>query len=203
MVFYDFKNKFYKLVCFISNQVYAIYPDFNKNNLTNWVKKGYLIKLRNGYYTFPEYQNKHTYHLYIANRIYRPSYISTHTALAFYGLIPEGVIQITSVSNLKTAMFENQFGSYIYQTIHQELMFGFEHKPFAEGFNLLIACPEKAILDLFYLNSFYNTIEDFHDLRLDMNMLEELTDNSKMDLFLKTYKNKRIEHLINNLFKSI
>ncbi|MCD7850081.1 MAG: hypothetical protein LUH63_10310, partial [Parabacteroides sp.] len=59
--------------------------DFDRNSLTRWVKKGYLIRLRQGYFAFSEYKSKPDYFLYFANRIYRPSYISLHTALSFYG----------------------------------------------------------------------------------------------------------------------
>lgn len=74
--------------------------------------KGLLIRLRQGFYTFPEYKSKPDYPLYFANRMYRPSYINLHTALAFYGMIPEAVVQITSVTSLKTAYFHNAIGEY-------------------------------------------------------------------------------------------
>ena len=37
------------------NQVYAWKPDFEKNNLTRWTKQNLLVKLRNSWYSFPEY----------------------------------------------------------------------------------------------------------------------------------------------------
>jgi len=69
----------------INKQIYSFEPDFNSNNLTRWVKRGLLVKLRNGFYAFSEYLEKPGFSLYISNRIYKPSYISLHTALAFYG----------------------------------------------------------------------------------------------------------------------
>jgi predicted transcriptional regulator of viral defense system len=69
----------------INKQIYSFEPDFNSNNLTRWVKRGLLVKLRNGFYAFSEYFEKPGFSLYISNRIYKPSYISLHTALAFYG----------------------------------------------------------------------------------------------------------------------
>ena len=105
MTFLEFKNQLFDLACFNIYQVYAWQSDFDRNSLTRWVKKGYLIRLRQGYFAFSEYKSKPDYFLYFANRIYRPSYISLHTALSFYGMIPEAVVQITSVTTLKTASF--------------------------------------------------------------------------------------------------
>jgi predicted transcriptional regulator of viral defense system len=89
MNFQEFRNAFYELALFTPSQVYSWQPGFDKNNLLNWVKKGFLLKLRNGLYTFPEYLAEPGFGLHIANRIYRPSYISLHSALSFYGMIPE------------------------------------------------------------------------------------------------------------------
>jgi predicted transcriptional regulator of viral defense system len=125
MSFIEFRSQLFNLVCFNTNQVYAFDPSFDKNNLTNWVKKGYILKLRQGYYTFPEYFGESGFSLYLANKIYRPSYISLHSALSFYGLIPESVLTITSVSTLKTAEFENNFGRFSYNSVKESAYFGF------------------------------------------------------------------------------
>jgi predicted transcriptional regulator of viral defense system len=93
----------------------------DKNNLSRWVKEGKLVRLRNGFYSFPEYLNESGSQMYIANRIYRPSYISLQTALSFYGIIPEAVTNVTSVTTLKTAEFENRFGTFSYKTIQPRL----------------------------------------------------------------------------------
>ncbi|GAE84962.1 hypothetical protein JCM10512_3347 [Bacteroides reticulotermitis JCM 10512] len=44
MTFLEFKDKMFDLACFNIYQVYAWQPDFDRNNLTRWVKKGYLIR---------------------------------------------------------------------------------------------------------------------------------------------------------------
>ena len=140
--------------------------EIDRNNLTRWVKQGYLVKLRQGYYSFPEYLGKSDFALYLSKRIYKPSYISLHTALAFYGIIPEAVTQITAVSSLKTATFVNDFGDFSYIKIKKELLFGYELKPFGDH-TIQFAYPEKAILDLLYLYPFYNTEKEMEALRMD------------------------------------
>jgi len=172
MNYQEFRSKWFDLGCVNSNQVYAWQPDFDKNNISRWLEKGLLLKLRNGYYTFPEYKTKSDFAYYIANRIYRPSYVSLHAALAFYGMIPESIVQITSVTSLKTSAFTNAFGEFSYKSVRPDLIFGYDVKPMSEGHSLLIAKPEKALLDLLYLYPFYNTAAELEELRLDENFIQ-------------------------------
>jgi predicted transcriptional regulator of viral defense system len=188
------------LVCFSNDQIFAWQPDFDRNNLTRWIKKGLLIRLRQGYFTFPEYRGKHDYAYYIANQIYRPSYISLHTALSFYGLIPEAVVLVTSITSLKTATFINFFGEFNYKTIKKDLMFGYEPKLLDDGKMFRIATPEKALSDLLYLYPEYCTTQDLKDLRLDEDFLH---NNLKKDLlkdYVSRFKSKTLENRINKLF---
>ncbi|WP_073168886.1 type IV toxin-antitoxin system AbiEi family antitoxin domain-containing protein [Tangfeifania diversioriginum] len=201
MNYLEFKNRMFDLGCFNTHQVYAWKPDFDRNNFVRWVKKGLLIRLRQGYYTFPEYKSKPDFILFFANRIYRPSYISLHTALSFYGIIPEAVMQITSVTSLKTASFQNEFGEYEYKSVREELMFGYDIKPIANGHSLQLARPEKALLDLLYLYPFYNTEKEMEDLRLDEDFLLDELDLSRLDNYLSKFKSKALPKRV-NLLKS-
>lgn len=138
-----------------------------------WEQKGYICKLRKEYYAFADCKTIPDFNRYIANRIYLPSYISLETALSFYGIIPEAVVQITSVSSLKTASFENDFGEYVYRSVKPQMMFGYLPKPMSDGRSILYATPEKALLDLLYLNPFYQSEEDMLELRLDEDFMTE------------------------------
>ena len=183
------------------NQVYSWYPGFDKNNFGRWVKKGWLIKLKNGFYTFPELLSQPNSQFFIANRIYRPSYVSLQSALAFHGLIPEAVFQITSVSSRKTVSFENTAGTFSYLRIKPELMFGFNRLPFSNDKSILIASPEKALLDLLYLYPFYNNEEEIEQIRLDETILHDSIDSSILHEYLQRFQNKalgkRIQKLLN------
>jgi predicted transcriptional regulator of viral defense system len=173
MSFLEFRQKFYSLACFNTNQVFAWDPGFDRNNLSRWSKNGLIISLRQGYYTFPEYISLPDYPFLFANIIYSPSYISLYSALSFYGMIPESVLQITSVSSLKTASFKNNSGVFTYRSVKDELMFGYTAKQLAGGRSFHIATPEKAILDLLYLYPFYNSINEMVGLRIDAEWLNE------------------------------
>ena len=193
MNYTEFRNKMYPLACFNINQVYAWDPGFNRNNLPRWVAKGLLIRLRQGLYTFPEYKGKADFPYYFANRMYNPSYISIHTALAFYGIIPETVVQITSITSLKTAFFSNPFGDYSYKTVQDDLMFGYDLRPVNDEQMVAFATPEKALLDLLYIYPFYNTVKEIEELRLDEDFLQEDLKKEVLTEYLIRFKNKALE----------
>jgi len=201
MNYLEFKKKMFDLACFNTNQVYMWQPDFDRNNITRWLQKKYLIRLRQGYYSFPEYIGKPDFAYYIGNRIYQPSYISLHAALSFYGIIPEAVVQITSVTTLKTAIFKNEFAEYSYNTINGQLFFGFDIKPMADGRILQIAKPEKALLDLLYLYSFYDTVQELLELRLDEDYMQEELDLELLKDFTEKFNNKALKKRVNLLIK--
>ncbi|MDR3132862.1 MAG: hypothetical protein LBU42_02425 [Prevotellaceae bacterium] len=192
----------FHLACFHIYQVYAWQPDFDRNNLSRWIRKGYIIRLRQGYFAFPEYKNMPDYSLYFANRIYRPSYISLHTALAFYGMIPEAVVQITSVASLKTASFRNDFGEYSYKNVKENLLFGYERKPMAGNRTIQFATPEKALLDLLYLYPFYDSGQELEKLRLDENFLHDDLNKELLMDYCARFQNKALARRIKLLFKA-
>lgn len=202
MNFLEFKDKMFGLACFNIYQVYAWQPDFDRNNLTRWTRKGYLIRLRKAYYAFAEYKGKSDYALYFANRIYRPSYISLHTALAFYGMIPEAVTQITNVTSLKTASFTNDFGAYSYRNVKENLMFGYELKPIGDKRTMQFATPEKALLDLLYLYPFYNNEQEIASLRLDEDYLHDDLNKELLKDYSASFQSKALDQRVKLLFKA-
>ncbi len=197
MNFIEFRNRFQSLACFTTNQVYARYPSFNRNNLGRWVRRGYLVRLRQGYYAFPEYRESTDFALWFANIIYKPSYVSLHTALSFYGIIPEAVSKITSVTTLKTMTFSNVFGEYVYKNIKPDMMFGYDLREMEGGRRLLFATPEKAIIDLLYLYPFYNTETEIEELRLDESYMESDLDRVRLMEYCGRIGSKALNKRIN------
>jgi len=193
MNYIEFRENFYQLACFSLDQIYSAYPQFNRTNLTRWIRQGYIARLRQGYYTFPDYKSKRDFALYFANRIYKPSYISLHTALSFYGMIPEAVSQITSVTSLKTATFKNDFGDYSYKNIKGDLMFGYELKEMDENRRLMFATPEKALLDLLYLYPFYKTEKEMEELRMDEYYMSEVLNAELLMSYKGRFRSKALD----------
>ena len=113
-------------------------------------KKNYIKKIRQGFYIFSDLEINEPTLFIIANHLYQPSYLSLEMALALYGLIPEAVYGVTSVTSLKTKSFKTAISNFIYQHIKPELLFGYELREYG-GQNYQIAEIEKAVLDFFTL----------------------------------------------------
>ncbi|HPW89766.1 MAG TPA: hypothetical protein PKZ31_11740 [Kaistella chaponensis] len=138
---------------------------------------------------------------FVSNKIYSPSYVSLHSALAFYGIIPEAIVQTTAVSSLKKANFENSFGSFSYQQILPELMFGNEQKRFLNKHSLFFATPEKAILDLLYLYPQYNSEQEIIELRFDEEFMQEELNVERLNEFTEKFQSKALRNRVNLLLK--
>lgn len=201
MDYLTFRQRMYHFGCFNANQVLIWENDFDRNNLTRWCAKGFLVKLKNEYYAFAEYKQVPDFARYIANKIYNPSYISLQSALSFYGIIPEEVFSITSVTTLKTNTFKNDFATYAYQTIKPELFFGYASKLMADGRAIYYATPEKAILDLLYLYPFYKTEEDMLLLRFDDYFMQSDLDLSRLHNYLDRFSCKALSKRVETMLK--
>ena len=116
-----------------------------------WLRAGKLLTLRRGMYALPErYRRTPVNPVLLANRIYAPSYLSCHWALGYHGMIPERVVEFTSVTTRRPQRFENGFGTFSYRHIKQPAFFGYRREE-VDGSSVSIAKPEKALLDLWHL----------------------------------------------------
>lgn len=202
MNYLEFRDKALPMGCFNIRQILLWFPNFDRSNIIRWVKKGYLTKLRNEYYAFTECKQTPDFNLLIANKIYNPSYVSLHSALSFYGMIPEMVVQTTSVTTLKTERFTNDFGEFSYNNVKESLFFGYESKLLDDRHSVLFATPEKALLDLLYLYPFYNTSEEIENLRLDDSFMHEEFNLERFKKYLALFNSKALEKRVSILLKT-
>lgn len=193
MTYLQFREQWHGVGCFNIYQVLAVSPRFDRGNLGHWVKKGYLIRLRQDWYAFADLLQAPEFSRYVAQKIYAPSYISLHSALAYYGIIPEAVTRITCVSTNRTTHYENAFGEYSYQTVKPELFFGYEPKVLLQGYTYHLALPEKALLDLLYLYPQYNTKREMLELRLDDYWMQEELNVSRLRDFAERASSKSLQ----------
>jgi predicted transcriptional regulator of viral defense system len=122
-----------------------------RNRVSEWVTKGYLLRLKNGLYTLREKDRKVKFTLsYLANHLYTPSYISLEYAFQHYNFIPEAVHLITSVSSKKTKNITNDLGSFSYSNIKTEMFSNYYLTKDYYGNEFYIASPEKALIDFLY-----------------------------------------------------
>ena len=205
----EFQTKMSPFRVFSVVDIEKQFPSMNPMNLVRWQKKGYILRLRNQWYTFSDAESHENIEWLAANLIYAPSYISLHTALSWYNLIPEMITTITSVTTRKTNKFSTPLGDFDYHRIKPEI-FGFgyvlENVDAYRGERgnsrkIMIASPQKAILDFFYINSFYDTEKDMEDLRLNETELPGIINNEFYQLMAK-YKSRALEHRIRLMIKT-
>ena len=195
----EFREKLYPQGIFSISQVRLYFPDFNSDNLLFWQKKGYILRLRKGWYCFREFTQVPEFSFLVANNLYAPSYISHQEALLFYGLMPEHIVDSTSISTKKTETFTILGKVYKYYSIHPKLFFGYVLKNMTvNGLtrSFMIAEKEKAILDLLYVFDFYKTEEDLAEIRFNESVLENDIDWQKMDEYLARFNIKTLEKKI-------
>lgn len=192
--FESFKKIFGKIPCFTTEQVKLWKKDFYRNNFVNWVKAGKIIRLKRNVYTIYDEERNSDINLLIANNMYMPSYISLHTALKFYGIIPEEIFHTVSVSTNKTSVFETKIGTFYYYSIKPKMFFGYENmQDERKKHSIRIAYPEKAIIDLLYLYPEYNTSEEIEYLRFDEDFMKEEFDKKRFIEYYQRIGSKALE----------
>ncbi|TSC79271.1 MAG: hypothetical protein G01um101429_506 [Parcubacteria group bacterium Gr01-1014_29] len=130
-------------------RLFDVSPYAAQKFIHTYTEKNFFTKLRNGLYAL---EGKRPPVFFIANKLYRPSYISLETALSHYSIIPEVVYSITSVTPKPTQEFSALDKSYTYTRIKQSAFQGYTAKKESDH-TYLIAEPEKALADYLYLVS--------------------------------------------------
>lgn len=138
-----------------------------QRQISRWTEAGRLYQLRRGLYTLaPPFQKIRPHPFLVANRIVRGSYVSLQSALAHYGLIPEYVPVTTSVTTGRPGAWDTPLGRYQFRHLQPDLLTGYRRTLLGEGQEAFVATPEKALLDLIYLEPGAETPEYLQELRL-------------------------------------
>lgn len=87
----------------------------------------------------------------IANHLVRGSVVSLQSALAHYGLIPDLVPVVTSVTVRRPARWQTPLGVYEFHHIKAAWLTAYRLVEVSPGQQAFVATPEKALLDLAYL----------------------------------------------------
>jgi predicted transcriptional regulator of viral defense system len=141
-------------------------PDVVRMQLSRWVRAQKIYQLRRGLYAIaPPYQKQQPHPFLVANRLQRASYVSLQSALSFYGLIPDVVNSTTNVSTGRPESVDTPLGNFQYRHIKTELLFGYQLMDLGRQ-TALIATPEKALLDLIYLQPGGSELDYLKELRL-------------------------------------
>lgn len=180
-------------------------PQLMRNQLTRWEKKGWIIKLKKGLYVLNESDRKmEPSRMFLANQLYSPSYISTEYALGFYDLIPERVADITSITARKTYKVKNIFGEFIYQHINVRAYTGFNLVRDENHCNVMVASPEKAIVDFLYLNLYMFKKDDL-DVFEESYRFQNLDQlrKKRIEALASYFNNKKLMIIVRNFFHSM
>lgn len=170
-------------------------------------KDGQIVRLKRGLYVINSELSGKPYTAGLcANHIYGPSYVSMHWALRWYGLIPEKVFTMTSVTTKRSRMFENAIGRFTYEQV-PTIYFPIGVTRIEEnGTPFMMATPEKALCDMILherhlpdrsVRSLGIYLEE--DLRFDTNALTDF-DVSIIEQCAQAGRKKNI---LNNLIKII
>jgi predicted transcriptional regulator of viral defense system len=158
--------------------------DFVRKKIYRYIKAGKLYPLRRGIYAKDKKYDKYE----LATKILTPAYVSFETVLAQAGVIFQFYDQIFVASYLtREVVIDGQ--TYTFKKIKDAILTnraGIEEKA-----NYFIATPERALLDVLYLN------KDYHFDNLGN------IDWPKVTAILPIYGgNKRMERLVKKFLKA-
>jgi len=171
------------------------------------VRECKIVRIKKGLYCFAEnYRKSPISRGYLSNLIYGPSYVSLDYALSYYGLIPEAVYSITSVTMRRSCRFNNLFGLFIYQkTPESKYSCGITLTTEGIDTSYLIASPEKALVDKIWFDKRFsgrNKSEFRNYIYTDLRI--EVEDLIKLDLSeLYKISNSYNSLIVSNLFEFV
>ncbi|MDD5391711.1 MAG: hypothetical protein PHE17_01695 [Thiothrix sp.] len=124
------------------------------NKISRWLEEGVLLPVKRGMYVVsPELTGKPIVRLLVANLLYGPSCVSLDYALWHHGLIPEKVLEVTSVTTRRSQTLETDVGRFSYQHLPDGLYpIGLESVAVEGGGYCLLAAPAKALCDRLVLS---------------------------------------------------
>jgi predicted transcriptional regulator of viral defense system len=158
-------------------------------------QKEYVIRLKRGLYVVnPEVSRVPLSLELIANHLYAPSYVSMSSALRYYGLIPETVYTVQSMTVKHSRSFDTPVGHFDYSSINREAFHVGVTIIDKQTYTFLMASPEKALCDLIanspkvnlrYIKDVERYLEE--DIRLDMDVFLKM-DASVFEQYIEVGK---------------
>lgn len=181
-----------------------------RDKISDLIKKRVIIRVKKGLYIFgDEYRRRPYSREILANLIYGPSYISLDYALQHYGLIPERVEALTSVTTGRSHRFSTPVGLFTYRMIPLEAFrIGMDRIELDNGRAFLMATPEKALADKVHADRGMEILTQkalssylAENLRIDPSALRDLRP-ADIDTIARRYRSKKIT-LLNDLLRRI
>lgn len=119
------------------------------------VKQHMLVQVKRGLYIPGTKLNITSPELFlIANHLYGPSYVSLDAALSYWGLIPERVYEISSITTNISKTFKTAIGRFSYKYMPLPYYsFGIKQVALTKRQTVLMASMEKALCDKIIITS--------------------------------------------------
>lgn len=139
-----------------------------RRQLSRWNQAGKIYQLRRSLYCLaPPFQKVYPHPFLVSNRMVPASYVSLQSALAYHGMIPEHVPVTTSITTNRPNHWETPLGIFDFHHIQVAFFYGYQLVDLGEKQQAFIATPEKALLDLVYLEPGGDTLDYLVELRLE------------------------------------
>lgn len=158
--------------------------------LERYTKNGIFKRIKNGFYVST---NPKPNLWVVANKIYRPSYISLETALSYYGIIPESVYSTTSVTPKPTRTFTIDNNVLVFRKIKQKAFTGYKPIKIATE-TVFIAETEKALADYLYF-TFLDGAE------INDRIIWDKIKSSSLTKHIKNFQNSIFERWAKNVIR--
>lgn len=178
------------------------------DKINELVKQGMLLQIKRGLYIpGPNLDIKAPEPFLIANHLYGPSYVSLDAALFYWGLIPERVFEISSVTFKKATKYQTEEGVFSYTTLPLPYYsYGINQVVLTPKQTVLLASPEKAICDKIIstagliLRSKMQTVTYLiEDLRIETERLKRLDSGAMQTWINESPKKSSIEILVKTI----
>ena len=170
---------------------------------------GLLLPIKKGLYIAgPVFDTKPESFL-IANHILGPSYVSTESALSYYGLIPERVYAVTSITTKSSREFDTPVGRFTYRQLPLPYYaFGLTRVELADEQFVMMASPEKAICDQIVTSKgvVFRSVSACRDyllgnMRMDEKRVKELNKNEILSWIAEAPKSESLRMLVKTIEK--
>ena len=152
--------------------------------ISRFLKRKEIIQLKNGLYVATDFFNKNrgdiSYSFYLANILRTPSYVSSWTALQYYGLVTESIYTIISITTKVTRIYKTKAGTFAYQSVRKDLFSDFslikgKSTSSVGKFDFFIASPARALFDLLYFKT-----HQFRGVRFEN--INKLIEGTRIDI---------------------
>lgn len=194
MNFNEFSRKFKYSPYFKGSSISTVEGNIRtlRNQLVQWQRQGKVYRLGRGLYTLADdFRQAPLPPFLVSNLLYPPSYISLETTLSYCGLIPERTGAVTAVTTRKTMEFQNPLGLFRYRRLNPSYFFGYELVKLQEGITVLMAFPEKSLLDLVYYDRRFIAEEDYFLENLRLQNYENLS-LQRLGRFAKRFRSAKL-----------